>query len=75
MHAAASQGDGGTCSCADGRCAACPLPRNSLRRLRQRSLREAWARLEPAARQLAREAGLAAGPTLDDWVWANSVFW
>ena len=45
-------------------------------RLRQKALRDSWARLEPAARQLAERAGAAAGaPTLEDWLWANSVFW
>lgn len=48
-----------------------PIPH---RRLRQKGLREAWARLEPAARQLAEGEGCPPA-TLEDWVWANSVFW
>lgn len=43
-------------------------------RLRQKSLLEAWARLEPAAAQLAEQSGLPA-PGFEDWVWANSIFW
>ena len=43
-------------------------------RLRQKGLRDAWVRLEPAARQLAEGEG-ALPATLEDWVWANSLFW
>lgn len=43
-------------------------------RLRQKGLRDAWVRLEPAARQLAEGEG-APPATLEDWVWANSLFW
>ena len=35
----------------------------------------AWARLAPAAADLAAAAGLAAAPTLDDFKWAYSTFW
>ena len=34
-----------------------------------------WKRLEPACRQLAAQAGVAAVPTLDDFLWAYSIFW
>ena len=44
-------------------------------RLRRDSLRGAWEKLEPSARQLAQASGLQAAPGLDDWLWANSVFW
>ncbi|PRW58784.1 ribulose-1,5 bisphosphate carboxylase oxygenase large subunit N- chloroplastic isoform X1 [Chlorella sorokiniana] len=43
-------------------------------RLRQKGLREAWMRLEPVARQLSEAEG-APPATLEDWVWANSLFW
>ena len=46
------------------------------RRVRRRALESSWRRLEPAARQLA--AATAVGPTpttLDDFLWAHSVFW
>ena len=38
-------------------------------------LNAAWARLAPAAADLAAAAGLAAAPTLDDFKWAYSTFW
>jgi hypothetical protein len=44
-------------------------------RLRQKALRDTWAQLEPAARQLAERSGATGAPSLDDWLWANSVFW
>ena len=44
-------------------------------RLRRKALRDSWAQLEPAARRLAERAGAAGAPTLEDWLWANSVFW
>ena len=44
-------------------------------RMRGKVLRDSWSRLEPAARQLAERAGVAGAPTLEDWLWANSVFW
>jgi hypothetical protein len=50
-------------------------PLNAPCRLRQESLRKAWQRLKPEAERLAAAARVADPPTLDDWLWASSVFW
>lgn len=47
----------------------------TLRRLRQRQLRQVWQSLQPAVRQLALQSGAEGAPSWDDFLWAYSVFW